>query len=447
MERERSYEEEEEEDGERTGIYSIDVAVRVRPLNGMEANETNTVRVMDDRMVVILDPAKIEGGQEEDYLRANRSRERRYAFDHAFDENASQETVYQATTQKLLDGVMDGFNASCFAYGATGAGKTYTMLGTAANPGCMVLTVGELFERIKADDSKVYRVYLTYLEVYNENIRDLLNPSSGYLDLREDPVKGICVAGITECSTSNIEETMELLHRGNLNRSVEPTKKNETSSRSHAIMQIMVEAKDRTVDMQEQIRAGKLSLIDLAGSERASATDNRGARLVEGANINRSLLALANCINALASESEAVAKAGRNGRRRPSKNFVPYRDSKLTRLLKDSFGGNCRTVMITNISPAGNQYEETINSLKYANRAKDIKTKVVQNVIEMDHHVVQYQNIIRELRMEVLELKSQVATVQGNGQAPRTVLPSIAQPLRPSMDAPSIGRRDRKSVV
>ena len=408
----------DDDDGE--GLYSIDVAVRVRPLNHMEQNEVNCVRVMEGGMVVVLDPNKMEGGQEEDYLRQNRSREKRYAFDHAFDENASQHDIYMATTEKLLGGIMDGFNASCFAYGATGAGKTYTMLGNTSQPGCMVLTVGELFKRITSADSKAYRVYLTYLEVYNENIRDLLNPTTGYLDLREDPVKGICVAGITEFTTATVEETMELLHRGNLNRSVEPTKKNETSSRSHAVMQIMVEGKDKTPGLSESVRVGKLSMIDLAGSERASATDNRGARLVEGANINRSLLALANCINALASESEASARAGRNGRRRVRASFVPYRDSKLTRLLKDSFGGNCRTVMISNVSPAGNQYEETVNSLKYANRAKDIKTKVVQNVIEMDHHVVQYQSIIKHLRAQVEELRGQLAANGGP-----TVLPSI----------------------
>ena len=422
----------DEDDGE--GVYSIDVAVRVRPLNRMEQNETNCVRVMEGGMVVVLDPNKMEGGQDEDYLRQNRSREKRYAFDHAFDENASQRDIYMATTEKLLGGIIDGFNASCFAYGATGAGKTYTMLGNTSEPGCMVLTVGELFKRIASADSKAYRVYLTYLEVYNENIRDLLNPSTGYLDLREDPVKGICVAGITEFTTATVEETMELLHRGNLCRAVEPTKKNETSSRSHAVMQIMVEGKDKTPGMSESVHVGKLSMIDLAGSERASATDNRGARLVEGANINRSLLALANCINALASESEASARAGRNGRRRVRANFVPYRDSKLTRLLKDSFGGNCRTVMITNVSPAGNQYEETVNSLKYANRAKDIKTRVVQNVVETDHHVVQYQSIIRDLRAQVEQLRGQLAANGGP-----TVLPSIGGAMngRRALRAPS----------
>ena len=419
---------------ENEGVYSIDVAVRVRPLNHMElaSGEVDCVRVLDSGIVVVLDPTKMDRGQEDDYLRQHRSREKRYTFDHAFGETASQNDVYAATTEKLLSGIMDGFNASCFAYGATGAGKTHTMLGNTDQPGCMVLTVGELFKRLTSHDNKVYRVCLTYLEVYNENIRDLLNPATGNLDLREDPVKGICVAGITEFTTSTVEETMQLLHRGNLNRSVEPTKKNETSSRSHAVMQIMVEGRDKAVGLNEVVRVGKLSMVDLAGSERASATDNRGARLVEGANINRSLLALANCINALASESEAAARAGRNGRRRLRANFVPYRDSKLTRLLKDSFGGNCRTVMITNVSPAGNQYEETVNSLKYANRAKDIKTKVVQNVVEMDQHVVQYQSIIRELRQQVDQLRGQLAA---NAGAP-TVFPSIGGALtRPPAQA------------
>jgi len=419
--REPSFQDEEDDF---SGVYSIDVAVRVRPLNSMELadSQLHTVRVMDEKIVVVLDPSKLDGGNEDDYLRANRSRERRYTFDHVFDETASQQKVYAATTEKLIGGVMEGFNASCFAYGATGAGKTYTMLGNKENPGCMLLTVGELFQRIEDDKSRTFRVYLTYLEVYNENIRDLLNPSTGYLDLREDPVKGICVAGITEFSTTNVGETMDLLQRGNLNRTVEPTKKNETSSRSHAVMQIMIEGKEKTADISEQIKIGKLSLIDLAGSERASATDNRGARLVEGANINRSLLALANCINALASDSEAAARAGKHGRRRVRTNFVPYRDSKLTRLLKDSFGGNSRTVMITNVSPAGNQYEETVNTLKYANRAKDIKTKVVQNVVELDAHVLQYQNIIRELRSEVNELKMQLALRDHNAPLPSIVV-------------------------
>jgi kinesin family protein 18/19 len=162
----------------------------------------------------------------------------------------------------------------------------------------------------------------------------------------------------------------------------------------------------------ENIKVGKLSLIDLAGSERAANTQNRGARLVEGANINRSLLALGNCINAL-------GEKGNKG------NFVPYRDSKLTRLLKDSLGGNCRTVMIANISPAESSFEETLNTLKYANRAKNIKTQVKRNVLNVNYHISEYVELIKNLRGEIQVLKGQLETSPGDA-------PVIAPPLATS---------------
>jgi kinesin family protein 18/19 len=190
---------------------------------------------------------------------------------------------------------------------------------------------------------------------------------------------------------------MQLLQRGNRNRSTEPTAANKVSSRSHAVMQIVVEARDRLANLSHSVRTGKLSLIDLAGSERASATQNSGLRMIEGANINRSLLALANCINALGEAQKSGVKA-----------FVPYRDSKLTRLLKDSLGGNARTVMIANISPAANVFEETHNTLKYANRAKNIKTKITRNVHAVESHIANYQSIINELRAEVQQLRQQL---------------------------------------
>jgi kinesin family protein 18/19 len=184
-----------------------------------------------------------------------------------------------------------------------------------------------------------YKVIVSFLEVYNENIRDLLSDVEEYLDLREDPIKGPVVASITEIETCSGQEIMQLLHQGNSKRSQAATAANEVSSRSHAVLQVLVECRDRAPGVVANIKVGKLSLVDLAGSERAANTKNIGQRLMEGANINRSLLALGNCINAL-------GEKGNKG------NFVPYRDSKLTRLLKDSLGGNCRTVMIANISSA-----------------------------------------------------------------------------------------------
>ena len=203
--------------------------------------------------------------------------------------------------------------------------------------------------------------------------------SSDVLDLREDPMKGVCIAGISEIEVTTPEEILDLLMYGNKYRTQEATGANETSSRSHAVLQIVVEHKDRDSGIEAEIRIGKLSLIDLAGSERASKTNNRGIRMIEGANINRSLLALGNCINAL---HENVAKG--------QTNYIPFRDSKLTRLLKDSLGGNCRTVMIANISPSSSCYEDTHNTLKYANRAKNIKTKVQRNVLNVEYHVSKY---------------------------------------------------------
>eukprot|EP00762_Andalucia_godoyi_P001451 ANDGO_00154.mRNA.1 hypothetical protein len=377
------------------GQPNILVAVRVRPVLKKERlnNCREYVKPVDGRMLVITDPASDSNA--DDPLRANRKKEKRYAFDHVFDPRTTQRQVFEKTTLFLLDGVLTGYNATVFAYGATGSGKTHTMLGTIDHPGLMMLTLQELFRKIRATEvSRRYKVTLTYLEVYNENLRDLLNPTSEYLDLREDPIKGTMkVAGLTEMEATCAEDVLECLREGNKYRTQEATAANEGSSRSHAVLQIVIEQRDRTGDVTAEIKIGKLSMIDLAGSERASITQNRGIRMIEGANINRSLLALGNCINALGDKSNKGS-------------YVPYRDSKLTRLLKDSLGGNCRTVMIAAVSPVN--FEETLNTLKYAHRAKNIKTKVERNVLNVSYHVHQYMQIIADLRSEVSELKDKL---------------------------------------
>lgn len=382
------------------GKSNILVAVRVRPLSKTERSRghRSILEVMDGKVVVVKDPN--EKKNKKDILRRNRSREKRYAFDYAFGPNTNSETVYRNTTEFLIDGVLDGYNATVFAYGATGAGKTYTMLGTDTQPGIMFQTLKQLFDRTNAieQDSaagKEYKVSLSYLEVYNELIRDLLTSSSDYLDLREDPIKGPTVSGISEISVDSPEHVMRLLQQGNKRRTQEPTAANQESSRSHAVLQIVIEQRDTAPGVEQAVKIGKLSMIDLAGSERASNTQNRGIRLIEGANINRSLLALGNCINALGE------KKGRGG-------YIPYRDSKLTRLLKDSLGGSCRTVMITNVSPASFHFEETINSLKYANRAKNIKTNVKRNVLNVKYHISEYVSLIKGLKSEISLLRNKL---------------------------------------
>ncbi|XP_025765343.1 kinesin-like protein KIF19 [Oreochromis niloticus] len=234
-----------------------------------------------------------------------------------------------------------------------------------------------------------------HIQIYNEMIHDLLNPSSGFLDLREDSKGVIQVAGITEVSTINAQEIMELLMKGNKQRTQEPTAANQTSSRSHAVLQVAVKQQSRCRDVLQEVRFARLFMIDLAGSERAAQTQNRGQRLKERAHINRSLLALGNCINAL---------SDKNGNK-----YVNYRDSKLTRLLKDSLGGNSRTVMIAHISPASVAFEESRNTLTYADRAKSIRTRVKKNMINVSYHIAQYTNIISDLRCEIERLKKKIA--------------------------------------
>ncbi|XP_052262802.1 kinesin-like protein KIF19 isoform X2 [Dreissena polymorpha] len=368
----------------------VTVCTRIRPMNEDEIlfGATCIAHKVEDRMLVLMDPME----DPEDILRANRTREKQFVFDTCFDGSSTQEDVYKSSTKFLIDNVVTGYNATVFAYGATGAGKTYTMLGTDDDPGIMARTLNDLFISMeKTREDMKYKVTLSYLEIYNEMIRDLLSPSSGILDLREDAKGGIQVAGLSEVKARSTDEVMRLLLQGNTQRTQEPTAANKTSSRSHAVLQVIVRQQNRVKNTMQEVRTGKLFLIDLAGSERAANTHNRGKRMVEGAHINRSLLALGNCINAL---------TDKNG-----KGYVNYRDSKLTRLLKDALGGNCKTVMIAHISPASIHFEESRNTLVYADRAKHIKTKVRRNVTDVAYHIAQYTNIIQELRDEINRLR------------------------------------------
>ena len=392
----------------KNGSFNILVCIRSRPLSYQEKQLSSyeTIKIMD-KMVILTDPIEYNGPSS---IFKNRNKDQTYAFDYAFDKFTTQKTVFDKSTKFLIDGVVNGYNATVFAYGATGAGKTYTMLGTDSNPGIMVLTLEELFNKVNSFADREYKLKFWLLEIYNENIRDLLkfyknknnknaleNTSNEYLDLREDPEKGIIVSNITEISVNNSNDMLKILKRGNRNRTQESTGANETSSRSHAILQVSIEYKEKNTGIDYQIKFSKLSLIDLAGSERAAATNNKGIRLIEGANINRSLLTLGNCINALCDANLKGKKV-----------HIPYRDSKLTRLLKDSLGGNARTVMIANVSPSINTFDDTYNTLKYANRAKNIKTSVTRNVLNAQYHINNYENIINALKEENARLKNEL---------------------------------------
>ncbi|KAH6943089.1 hypothetical protein HPB50_015993 [Hyalomma asiaticum] len=335
--------------------------------------------------VLLVDPQSSESSEKS----RNGSSQRkvvshRYTFDWTLDERCSQEEVYRQVGKPLVENLLQGFNGAVFAYGATGTGKTYTMVGTDKSPGLMVRVFDDIFQFAKHNDATTRTsVLISYMEIYNENIRDLLNTSNNYLELREDPMGGNQVLGLSEVEVTNSSEVLRLLQKGNKRRTVEPTAANQTSSRSHALLRVSIRQSSKDVSDPDSARhrVGKLFMVDLAGSERASNTKNTGMRLKEGAHINKSLLALGNVINALAT-------------RNPK--YVNFRDSKLTRLLKEALSGNCRTVMVAHISPASAHYDESRNTL------------VRCNLVDVSHHVKQYQSIITELRQEIQKLQDRI---------------------------------------
>ncbi|XP_045380090.1 kinesin-like protein KIF18A [Camelus bactrianus] len=382
--------------------HHMKVVVRVRPENTKEkaAGFHKVVHVVD-KHILVFDPKQEEISFFHGKKTINRditkrqNKDLKFVFDAVFDETSTQLEVFEHTTKPILRSFLNGYNCTVLAYGATGAGKTHTMLGSAAEPGVMYLTMLDLYKSMdEIKEEKICSTAVSYLEVYNEQIRDLL-VNSGPLAVREDAQKGVVVQGLTLHQPKSSEEILQLLDNGNKNRTQHPTDMNATSSRSHAVFQIYLRQQDKTASINQNVRIAKMSLIDLAGSERASSTSAKGTRFIEGTNINRSLLALGNVINALADTKR-------------KNQHIPYRNSKLTRLLKDSLGGNCQTIMIAAVSPSSVFYDDTYNTLKYANRAKDIKSSLRSNVLNLDNHITQYVKICNEQKEEILMLKEKL---------------------------------------
>ncbi len=317
----------------------------------------------------------------------------------------------------MLDSAFQGYNACIFAYGQTGSGKSYTMMGSPHEKGLIPRLCDALFERIeaatRADEGASFKLEVSYMEIYNEKVHDLLDPAGGTrqsLKVREHNILGPYVDGLSTLAVSSFAEIDSLMAEGNKSRTVAATNMNSESSRSHAVFTLTLTCSvyDSMADVRGE-RVSKMSLVDLAGSERAVKTGAVGERLKEGSNINKSLTTLGLVISKLADQA-AAASLGAAGRRKEtskSSTFVPYRDSVLTWLLKDNLGGNSKTIMISTISPAADSYEETLSTLRYADRAKRI---VNHAVINEDPN----NRIIRELREEVEQLKEQLlhATVQ-----------------------------------
>ncbi|XP_044594577.1 osmotic avoidance abnormal protein 3-like isoform X2 [Cotesia glomerata] len=352
-----------------------------------------------------------------------------YQFDAAFGPECSTEKVYEDVGSVIVEAVLEGYNGTVFAYGQTGCGKSHTM------HGFIERTLEHIFEATSTASSDTrYLALLSYLEIYNERMRDLLqdNLVEGALQLKEDPQRGTYVAGgLREVTVKNASECAKLVEQGDKKRVAAFTKMNASSSRSHAVLTISLEALAMGESSGKKggsaVRRGQLHLVDLAGSERQARTGATGDRLKEAASINLSLSALGNVISALA--------AG-NGR------HVPYRDSKLTRLLRDSLGGNARTLMIACISPADVDAEETLSTLRYAARARCIKNKPVVNEDPKDALLRQYQLELQRLR-KLLESSPKTADYEEDyeerEEAERAKREpedtSTAQKLRDELDA------------
>jgi hypothetical protein len=333
--------------------------------------------------------------------------EKNFTFDNSFwshntedDHYATQEDVYNCLGEEFLDHNFEGYHTCIFAYGQTGSGKSYTMMGSPDNPGLIPRTCEDLFQRIEASESPniSYSVRVSYFEVYNEHVRDLFQPRTDpphYLKIRESPKEGPYVKDLTEIQVKNFGEILKYMRMGDHSRTVASTKMNDTSSRSHAVFTIMLKQIHHDYSTDETTeRMARIRLVDLAGSERAKATEATGARLREGGNINKSLTTLGRVIAALADPRASV-------RSRKTRDIVPYRDSILTWLLKDSLGGNSKTAMIACIAPS--DYDETLSTLRYADQAKRIRTIAVVNQdhvssAEKDAQIAEMQETIRTLR-------------------------------------------------
>ncbi|XP_033012104.1 kinesin-like protein KIF1B isoform X7 [Lacerta agilis] len=385
---------------------SVKVAVRVRPFNSRETSkESKCIIQMQGNSTSILNPKN------------PKEPPKSFSFDYSYWSHtspddpcfASQNRVYNDIGKEMLLHAFEGYNVCIFAYGQTGAGKSYTMMGKQEEnqAGIIPQLCEELFEKINDNSNEEisYSVEVSYMEIYCERVRDLLNPKNkGNLRVREHPLLGPYVEDLSKLAVTSYTDIADLMDAGNKARTVAATNMNETSSRSHAVFTIVFTQKkhDLETDLSTE-KVSKISLVDLAGSERADSTGAKGTRLKEGANINKSLTTLGKVISALAEVDNCTSKS----KKKKKTDFIPYRDSVLTWLLRENLGGNSRTAMVAALSPADINYDETLSTLRYADRAKQIKCNAV---INEDPNA----KLVRELKEEVTRLKD-LLRAQGLG--------------------------------
>ncbi|KAL0209050.1 hypothetical protein P9112_011637 [Eukaryota sp. TZLM1-RC] len=450
----------------------IRVIVRLRPPvqedyeNDLCEPFKNIVRINQDRSsVTLLSPTGVS--------------EREFRFDSVFDSSADQEDVYVASSSEVVMSALNGYNGAILAYGQTGTGKTFTIFGPGSDwerpeerktrkpapdepspfsqCGIVPRAILQLFDYIEEHSENVeFRVNVSFLQIYMEVVMDLLDQTKVNLPVREDPKSGIFVDGITQVQVDSPAQVLDYIREGAANRAISSTAMNKTSSRSHVILQLTVEQRRRESNC---VKRGVLNIIDLAGSERVAKTGSEGYRLEEAKKINKSLSALGNVVAALSSNSPST--------------HVPFRDSKLTRLLSEFLGGNAKTCLCVCVGPAAFNYEETYSSLHFATRAMSVKNHAIVNEVadfrdvksSLEQKILEYQSTNKMLEMqnstlekEVMDLKTTVASLQNRDQnddvigqkddedEQKVTLPNLSQPLQTHSIPPSFASSPTESV-
>ena len=386
---------------------TVKVALRCRPMSKDEKNASlsTVVTINDSRNEIFLNNPK-------------NAQTKQFTFDHAYSQKSSQNDIYQDCAYRIIESVLEGYNGTIFAYGQTGTGKTYTMEGDKnceENKGIIPRTFEQIFNTIDGTSETQFLVSCTMLELYNEDVFDLLmDKGKNKLSVGQKVDTGFFVKDLSTHDMKSAKECLELLNKGSLNRKKAETQMNKDSSRSHSIFSIIIETSVMDEQGNQMIKKGKLNLVDLAGSERQSKTKATGMQLEEAKKINLSLVCLGKVISSLTQRAS----------------HIPYRDSKLTKLLMDSLGGNTKTIMIANVGPACKNYDETLNTIRYANQAKNIKNKPKINEDPKDAK-------LNKIKQEIAELKEYLKNAMGgnvskeilNGELTETIKSQVLKQM------------------
>eukprot|EP00201_Polytomella_parva_P018498 CAMPEP_0175057860 /NCGR_PEP_ID=MMETSP0052_2-20121109/11500_1 /TAXON_ID=51329 ORGANISM="Polytomella parva, Strain SAG 63-3" /NCGR_SAMPLE_ID=MMETSP0052_2 /ASSEMBLY_ACC=CAM_ASM_000194 /LENGTH=403 /DNA_ID=CAMNT_0016323123 /DNA_START=109 /DNA_END=1316 /DNA_ORIENTATION=- len=384
-------------------MENISVSIRVRPLNKLETQDSFSWRI-DGNTICQLDPNNKEN---------DGTINQTYVLDHVFGPERSTHELYETTAQGLIYKVMDGFNGTVLAYGQTSSGKTHTMRGTSESPGLISLAVEEAFKLIKQKEDRNIVTHVSYMELYNEKLYDLLSNDDRKLTIKENKDGSPFVSGLSEHEVKTVDDVLLQLDSGDNRRHTGSTRMNENSSRSHSIFRMVFKnsSKNEVASANNNVNDGSssnpdgadlvsvLTLVDLAGSERVAKTGAEGLRMKEGMAINRGLFTLGEVIKKLS--RGALENGG----------HIPYRDSKLTRILQPSLGGNAKTAIICAMTPALMHVEESHSTLRFACQAKSVKNQAVVNV------VLSAAALQRKQANEIEELRKQLRETQGENQS------------------------------